>query len=97
MISIEEIKKIARLSRLELREQDYKIVQEKLSSILDNFESLQAVDTEGVPAFFHAKSQMQPRVDKAEPALSNAELMDNAPDHFEACYRIAKVVDSGEG
>lgn len=97
MISLDEIKKIASLSRLDLRDEDTQSVHEKLSSVLENFEALQEVDTTNVTPFFHAKEKMHPRLDCAEQALSNEELMKNSPDHFESCFRIAKVVDSGEG
>ncbi len=48
MLSIEEIKKVAKLSKLELTDQEIKKQQAELSGILDFFEKLKEVDTTGV-------------------------------------------------
>ncbi len=48
-LSREEVLHIARLARLGLTEEDVDKFREQLSNILQNFEILRQVDTEGVP------------------------------------------------
>jgi aspartyl-tRNA(Asn)/glutamyl-tRNA(Gln) amidotransferase subunit C len=48
MLSLEEIKKVAKLSKLELTDEEMKKYQTELSGILDFFEKLKEVDTDGV-------------------------------------------------
>jgi aspartyl-tRNA(Asn)/glutamyl-tRNA(Gln) amidotransferase subunit C len=47
-LSIEQIEHIARLSRLELSDDEKKLYSEQLSSVLDYVDQLSEVDTEGV-------------------------------------------------
>lgn len=48
MLTKEEIIKIARLSRLQLTEEEITKYQEELSGVFDFFEMLEEVDTDGV-------------------------------------------------
>ena len=47
-LDAEEIKHIARLSKLELKEEEIELYQRQLFSVLNYFEQLKKVDTEGV-------------------------------------------------
>ena len=51
MLSIEEVKHIARLARIGLEEKEIKTFQTDLSAVLDSFRELEQADVEGVPAF----------------------------------------------
>ncbi len=48
MFNLEEVKRLAKLSRLELAEKELITFQKELSSILDYFEKLKSVNTENV-------------------------------------------------
>ena len=48
MLSEELVKKVAKLSRLELDEAEVELYAEQLSQILDTMAGLQQIDTEGV-------------------------------------------------
>jgi len=48
MLSVEEVKHIARLARIGLSDEEVSKYQKELSAILDFFKELEAVPTEGV-------------------------------------------------
>ncbi len=54
MFTIEDVKKIAKLSRLHITEEETEQYREKLGSILEYVQQLQIVDTTGIPEFQHA-------------------------------------------
>ncbi len=54
MFTTDDVKKIAKLSRLHITEEETKIYQERLGSILEYVNQLQEVDTTGVPELQHA-------------------------------------------
>lgn len=96
MSSKEEVLRIARLARIEINENEVEEVQKKFSSVLEKFNSLNALNTEGVEPMFYSQDKMNPRNDVPEPAISNEELMKNAPDSSDGCFRIPKVVGAVE-
>lgn len=54
MFTNEDVKKIAKLSRLYITEEETEQYREKLGSILEYVNQLQEVDTTGVPELQHA-------------------------------------------
>jgi len=54
MFTTEDVKKIAKLSRLHITEEETEQYREKLGSILEYVDQLQEVDTMGVPELQHA-------------------------------------------
>lgn len=72
MFTTEDVKKIAKLSRLHLNEEEIEEYREKLGSILAYVDQLQSVDTTGVPELQHAVAVENVfRVD--EPSCDEAE------------------------
>ena len=66
----DEVLHIARLARIGLSESDVAKFQEQLSEILDHFDALQRLDTEGVPPTSHPLPlQSIMRSDQAAPSL----------------------------
>jgi aspartyl-tRNA(Asn)/glutamyl-tRNA(Gln) amidotransferase subunit C len=58
-LSIEDIKKIAHLARIEVSEQDAAATLTKLSGILGLIEQMQAVDTTGIEPMSHSQDLSQ--------------------------------------
>lgn len=54
MFTTDDVKKIAKLSRLHITEEETEQYREKLGSILEYVNQLQEVDTTGVPELQHA-------------------------------------------
>ena len=90
----DEVLHIAKLARLGLSDEDVPRFQEQLSEILDHFESLKALDTEGVPPTAHPlplESVM--RDDAIAPSLPVADVLANAPLTEGDAFRVRAVLD----
>ena len=90
----EEVLHIAKLARIGLSEDDVTMFQEQLSQILDHFEALRALDTEGVEPTSHPlplESVM--RSDEAQPSLTTEEVLENAPLAEDGAFRVRAVLE----
>jgi len=87
---------LARLARIALEEGDHQKIERKVNQVLEAFNQLNQVNTQGVEPFFHASPEMNPREDIPEEPLPVEALMQNAPDSFDNCFRIPKVVGEME-
>ena len=92
MTSPDEVRRIARLARIEIPEKDLEAIRKNFSSILDYFKILEEVDTHGIKPLFHAAERMELRADIPEAAIVREDLLRNAPDQSDNCFRIPKVV-----
>ena len=93
-LSREEVQHIALLARLGVDESDLEKFSVQLSNILENFEVLQQVDTTGVPPTSHpvALSNVL-RDDEIAPSLAPADILANAPQEEEGCFRVRAVLE----
>lgn len=92
-ISAEEIKKIALLSRLEVKQDDIESVGKQLSDILSYMDLMSQVDITDVPPTVHAVSMRNVmRDDILQPSLSNEEALQNAPEAENGCFKVPKVI-----
>jgi len=82
MISKEEVKKVAKLARLGLTENEIDKFQKDLSSILDYFEKLKEVDVSQVQATSHSmKIENVMRNDESSKfKVQSSKLLDLAPE-----------------
>lgn len=90
----EQVLHIARLARVGVTEEDVARLQEQLSEILEHFEALRALDTEGVPPTSHPlplESVM--RADEVRPSLSTEDVLANAPLAQEDTFRVRAILD----
>ena len=93
-LSREEVQHIARLARLGVDEADLQKFSEQLSNILENFEILQQVDTEGVPPTSHTVALSNViRDDAVVPSLPPDEILANAPQEEDSCFRVRAVLE----
>ncbi len=93
-LSREQVTHIATLARVGLSEEDIDRFGEQLSVILDYFERLRQVDTEGVPPTAHTLGLHNIwREDEAAPSSDKDDVLANAPlregDHF----RVSVILD----
>ena len=90
----EEVLHIAQLAHLGLSEDEVPKFQEQLSEILDHFEALRALDTEGVPPTSHPlplESVM--REDEVAPSLPVEDVLANAPNVEDDLFRVRAVLE----
>ncbi|MGB2695469.1 MAG: Asp-tRNA(Asn)/Glu-tRNA(Gln) amidotransferase subunit GatC [Dehalococcoidia bacterium] len=90
----EEVLHIAHLARIRLNDDDVVKFREQLSEILDHFEALQQLDTEGVPPTSHPLTlESVMRDDEAKASLSRDEALANAPNIEGDAFRVRAVLE----
>ena len=89
-----EVRKIAKLSRIKLKDEEIGHFQTELSNILDWVEQLQEVDTDDVPPMSSVVNMQAPiRKDKVTDGNCRDDVIVNAPDSQYGCYVVPKVVE----
>lgn len=92
-ISQEEIKNIALLSRLEVKEEHMAHVEKELSDILTYVAELNALELDGVEPMAHAVPlQNVFRVDETKPSLNHDLALSNAPEAEDGYFKVPRVV-----
>jgi aspartyl-tRNA(Asn)/glutamyl-tRNA(Gln) amidotransferase subunit C len=75
-------------------EEEITRLSEQLSKLLETFEVLQRVDTEGVPPTAQSVSlQSVMRDDQVAPSLPPDEILANAPRREGDCFRVRAVLE----
>jgi len=93
-LSREMVQHIALLARLGLSEAELERFMEQLSNILENFETLQQVDTTNVePTAQSIALENVLRDDETLPSLPAAEVLANAPSQEEGHFKVRAVLE----
>jgi aspartyl-tRNA(Asn)/glutamyl-tRNA(Gln) amidotransferase subunit C len=93
-LSREEVKKVALLARLELTDEEIDVQAGNINNLLAQFESLQALDVEGIEPTSHSIPVVNVlREDEARPSLSREEALANAPLAREGCFVVPRIVE----
>ena len=88
------INKIARLSRIKLKDKESEDYIKDLNSILDWVEQLNEVNTENIEPLSNISSSVLPkRDDISNDVNSTDEILENAPDKLEGFFAVPKVVE----
>ncbi len=90
----DEVLHIAALARLGLSDDEVARLQGQLSAILDYFERLKSVDTEGLAPTSHSVPLVNVlREDEPHPSLSCEAVLGNAPRHEDGFIKVRKVLE----
>ncbi len=93
MVEREEIERVAENARLNLSGDEINELQEDLVDILDAFESLDEIDTEGVePAFHPVKFEDGTRPDEPGTCLSQEEALENTENTEDGQFKGPRAV-----
>ena len=93
-ITREEVRHVATLFRLGLSEEDIARFQEQLSQIIDYFQVLQQVDTEGVEPTSHTLAlENVMRDDEPRPSFPPEDILANAPFPEHNFFRVRAVLE----
>jgi len=93
-ITREEVRHVATLFRLGLSEEDIARFQEQLSQIIDYFQVLQQVDTEGVEPTSHTLAlENVMRDDEPRPSFPAEDILANAPIPEGGFFRVRAVLE----
>jgi aspartyl-tRNA(Asn)/glutamyl-tRNA(Gln) amidotransferase subunit C len=89
-----QVKKIAKLSRIRLNEQEVEHYGKEISSILNWIEMLQEVNTDKVPQMASVSSiGLHLREDAVTDGNMQADVLKNAPKSAFGCFEVPKVVE----
>jgi aspartyl-tRNA(Asn)/glutamyl-tRNA(Gln) amidotransferase subunit C len=90
----EEVLHVARLARIGLTDADVEKFQQQLSTILEHFDVLKRVDTEGVEPTTHTLPLMGVMGDDdPRPSLTPEQVLANAPMEHDGYLRVRAVLD----
>ena len=93
-INKKTILKIAKLSKIKLKENEIEEFTNNLSSILDWVEQLNETDTDNIEPLNNVSSSKLPlREDKTVSNNSSNEVLNNAPEKVEEYFIVPKVVE----
>ncbi len=93
-ITIEDVEHIAKLARLRLTEEEKLRFQKELGKIIEYFDQLKKLNTEGVSPTTHVVPlENVLREDVVKPSLPVDEALANAPDRKGNYFRVPKVVE----
>lgn len=93
-VSLEEVKKIAKLARLRLTEAEAALYGGQLTKIVDSMAELASVDTSAVaPTTSVLGAVNVMREDEPKPFADAEALLANAPDRDGPYFKVKKVIE----
>ena len=93
-VTTEEVRHIAVLARVGMTEEDIGLMRDQMSNILEQFDILQQVDTEGVePTGHSADIESVTRDDEAAPSRSTEDVLANVPQREGDYVRVRAVLE----
>ncbi len=88
MVENETLEQVAANARLDLTEEEKERFRQDLEDILDAFESLDDIDTDGVePAFHPIELQDREREDREEDCLDQARALENTENSEDGYFK----------
>lgn len=96
-ITPKEVQRIAELAHLEFSADELRRLVDQFQRILDYFEQLQQVDTEGVEPTYHGLAEIPDegvaRPDQVRPSLAPEAVLDGAPNAQGGYFRVPRVIE----
>ena len=93
-LSLEEVKRIAHLARIEMSDAEAVQTQGQLNDIFGLIESMQAVDTEGIAPMSHAQDLiLRLREDAVTESDQHPLFQSVAPQVEDGLYLVPKVIE----
>ena len=100
-ISEDDVRKVAKLARLTLTDEEVHHFTDQLAAVLGYIGKISELDVEGVEPMAHPLDLTnvfrEDVEDKDNPAHSRDALLANAPDRAEAFFKVPKVLGDGGG
>ncbi len=93
-IDAEQVRKVAKLARLQLTEREVEEFTEQLGAILGYVEKMNELDTEQVEPLAHCLPISNVfRADEVRPSLGTDRALANAPERDESFFKVPKILD----
>jgi aspartyl-tRNA(Asn)/glutamyl-tRNA(Gln) amidotransferase subunit C len=96
-ITPETVNHVAKLARLELTAEEASRFAKELGSILTLVDQLNEVDLSGIEVEMSADTPSVLRIDQGIREFTREELMANAPDEEDGCFRVPKILGENAG
>jgi len=94
-LTVEEVRHIARLARLQLTTEEERLYTEQLSDILDYASRLGEIDTSDIPPTASVLPLRAPlRPDVVRPCTPRDRILRNAPSDQEGMFRVPPILDT---
>ena len=94
-ITENQVRQVAKLSRLALDDEQITQFTEQMGSILGYIEKLNELDVESVPPLAHCLPIHNVfRQDEIKPSLDPADALANAPQTHENYFKVPKILDT---
>ncbi|MBA3031111.1 MAG: Asp-tRNA(Asn)/Glu-tRNA(Gln) amidotransferase subunit GatC [Desulfobacteraceae bacterium] len=92
-ITREEVVHVAKLAHLELGEDEVQRFSEQIGTILDYFETLNQVNTDGIKPTFNAIHLTNAfREDEEKASLDNKDVLFNAPEKEDGFFLVPRII-----
>jgi len=96
-MDIDQVRKVARLARLDLPDADLAVLAQQLTAILGYMDQLKELDTENVEPLAHPLPvQNVFRSDELRPSLPVEEALQNAPARSGDFFAVPAVLDAAD-
>jgi aspartyl-tRNA(Asn)/glutamyl-tRNA(Gln) amidotransferase subunit C len=97
-IDAEQVRKVAKLGRLELTEAEIEEFTSQLEAILDYVEKMNELDTADVEPLAHCLPISNVfREDRIQPSLGTDATLANAPERDGPFFKVPKILDDSSG
>ncbi|WP_099189403.1 Asp-tRNA(Asn)/Glu-tRNA(Gln) amidotransferase subunit GatC [Tepidibacter mesophilus] len=94
MLDKDTVKHVAKLSRLEVKDDEIEAISKKIGDVLNYVEKLQSVDTENTDITYNPINiSNQFRNDEVKESLEVKKVLQNAPEKEMGCFKVPKVLD----
>lgn len=91
-ISLDEVRRIARLANLQFTPEEQERFTRQLSAILDHVRMLERLDTKAVEPTAHAGTGAALRDDRVVPPIDGETALANAPDSDRGLFKVPRVL-----
>ena len=93
-ITIDEVKHIAKLSKLDIPDDQLDYYASEMDKILEYFKTISKVDTSNVDPLTHITDKYNVvREDATDKCIENKEFIDNCPESFGNYIKVPKILD----
>ncbi|MBI2964835.1 MAG: Asp-tRNA(Asn)/Glu-tRNA(Gln) amidotransferase subunit GatC [Chloroflexi bacterium] len=93
LLTPDDVRRVAQLTRIAMTDREVETLQAQLAKVLDHFQSLRQVDTDGVEPTGHATATTSVmRDDETRPSLPREAVLRNAPEVDEPFIRVKPVL-----
>lgn len=93
-----QVRKVAKLARLELTDEEVKRFSRDLGAILEYIQKLNELNTDGVEPLAHCLPITNVlRDDIVRPSLGAEATLANAPDRYEDYFKVPSIFDDNSG